>query len=178
MKSLRRAVNAVPSNFISERIRFITGVFNALSRQDISDEMCESYLALLEKVRSNPVTTPDDDEQKLMEVSVSTSISHFLFLSPPVGCCINGECVKKGVPDSLYIHHHPVNVTVFTMSGPILACKVSLRCKACNTMYNYCKYGNKMKSGERMYDQPRDLVEVSDVVYCERMVADFFISLK
>ena len=80
---------------------------------------------------------------------------------------------------SLFTMHTPVKVTVFTSSGPLPGCKIALRCSACSVIrYNYSKYGNKQKEGERFYDERRDLIKVSDVVYCERQLSDLFTFLK
>ena len=39
-------------------------------------------------------------------------------------------------------------------------------------------YGNKKKGGERYYEEAREYVEVSDVVYCERQLYLFYCLLR
>ena len=69
--------------------------------------------------------------------------AHTSFLAPPTTNCINSACPRKGDAHSLYIHHTEVEVTVFTLTGPLPTTKVSIRRKACLTVYNYGKFGRK-----------------------------------
>lgn len=107
----------------------------------------------------------------------STGLSHKHFLSPPTSACLEPECTKFGLQDQLSIHHKPVPVVHYSLGGIQNCTKLSLRCGACKTVYNYDKFGNKLGRGERYYDQPRDAVEGSDVAYMDRQLHQLFLSL-
>ena len=92
-------------------------------------------------------------------------------LCPPVDNCVHNGSI-------LAPNHKPTTVTVFTLTGPEVAQKYSLKCCSCQCIYNYSMYGNKFKGGERYYDMPRELIEVSDNIYCERTLYEFFCSLR
>ena len=177
VECMRTAASMVPKNFLGRRTEFVTAIFNETSGQSLLCDSCEAYLSLLEKC---PAYTAQAEPQLKMKhlahLSEVKGISHAIFLSPPFLHCINPCCRRRGIP--LTIHHTPVKVTVFTSSGPLPGCKIALRCSACSVIYNYSKYGNKQKEGERFYDERRDLIEVSDVVYCERQLSDLFTFLK
>ena len=100
------------------------------------------------------------------------------FLTPPVNSCINDSCRISGHADSLISHHDSTVVTVYSLSGPEIGVKHALKCRNCNYIYHYSAYGRKTSIGEKLYNQPRDLVEVSDVIYCERELYELFCSLR
>ena len=80
--------------------------------------------------------------------------------------------------DSLTSHHGFTVVTVYSLSGPEVGLKYALKCRKCSFIYNYAMFGKKNTVGERFYAWPRDLVEVSDVTYCEREIFEIFCSLR
>lgn len=92
-------------------------------------------------------------------------------LCPPVDCCINDG-------GTLIANHKPTIVTVYTLTGPEVAEKYSLKCMSCQCIYNYSMFGNKFKEGERYYNEPRELIDISDTVFCERSLYEFFCSLR
>lgn len=106
----------------------------------------------------------------LNAVSSATGIAHMAFLIPPVNSCINEKCRYYGQTRSLCISHNPTTVTVFKLTGAVAGTKVCYKCWKCETNYNYAMYGNKTKDGECFYDTARDLVEISDTVYCEKQL--------
>ena len=73
---------------------------------------------------------------------------------------------------------HSTVVTVYSLSGPEIGVKHALKCRNCNYIYHYSAYGRKTSTGEKLYNQPRDLVEVSDVIYCERELYELLCSLR
>ena len=98
------------------------------------------------------------------------------FIGPPATSCTQSSCSYKS--SSLTIHNDPVNVTVFTHSGPIPATNVSLWCQKCMTNYNYSMFGNKQGNGEMYYEKERPLVEISDNVFIDRAMYQFFCVLR
>ena len=97
------------------------------------------------------------------------------FLAPPISRCIQPSCLQSSA--ALTIHNNPVDVVVFTLTGPVPATKLSFtqRCHRCLTNYNYSMHGNKGKNGERFYaEHERPLVEVSDSVFVERKLCQLF----
>ena len=110
----------------------------------------------------------------LRQLTASSGTAHTTFISPPVCACVSATCARRG---PLVKHHDEVKATIYTLSGPIPATKISLRCKWCNTIYNYSQYGRKQSDGEKYYrHQPRPLVEVS--VYCECQLYELFCCLR
>jgi len=104
-------------------------------------------------------------------------MSHLLYsriLTPPVKQCINAECLGQ----ALVSHHAATVVTIFTLTGPELGLKYALRCSKCSYIFHYAKYGRKTTVGERFYAEPREVIEVSDVTYCERDLYEMFCSLR
>ena len=183
VECLRTATFLVPSNFCVKRIEFVAEIFSAISGIVCTKESCERYLSLLQRcsaysVRVDSTQVRDIYLKELLQLSEQKGIGCTFFLSPPVDRCINPRCPRVGSSSSLSIHHAPVNVTIFSTTGPLPGCKVALKCSTCSVIYNYCKYGNKLKEGERFYNDSRELVEVSDVVYCERQMSGLFNSLK
>lgn len=102
-------------------------------------------------------------------------IGSFLFkycrhLVPPTTSCIN--CAR-----SLTLHHEPVKVKCFILSGLYVEIKLSLRCRNCKFNNNYSQYGN-MEHGYHYYSKPREFVEASDVAYVNRDLCSLFTSLR
>lgn len=56
--------------------------------------------------------------------------------------------------------------------------KLSLRCGSCKAIYNYSTYGHKLTTGERHYDEGRDVVEASDVAFIDGKLYNLFKSLR
>lgn len=174
---LRAAARMVPENFLGKRVEFVAAIFNETSGQILPLEACEGYLSLLRRCSSySLLTEPQKTMQQLSHLSEVKGIGHSIFLSPPVHHCINPSCHRYG--SALSIHHAPVNITVFTIAGPLPGSKLALKCSGCSLIYNYSKYGNIHGMGERFYDRSRELIEVSDVVYCERQLSNLFTYLK
>ncbi len=176
LECLRTATRMVPTNFYGKRAGFVTAIFNTLTGQALSLEACENYLSVLSRCTTYCSTVDLEVGRQLAPLNEATQIGHAVFLSPPVDHCINGECDRHGSP--LSVHHAPVNVTVFTATGPLPGCKLALKCSGCSVIYNYSKYGNRKGEGEQFYDVSRELVEVSDVVYTERHLSNLFTYLK
>ena len=62
--------------------------------------------------------------------------------------------------------------------GPKTVTKLSLHCGSCEAIYNYSMYGYKLTTGERYYDQSREVVEASDVTYIDGSLYTLFKSLR
>lgn len=113
-----------------------------------------------------------------MESFIFNSGHPVVFLMPPVKACISGLCKLRGDETSLKVHHEPVTVTIYDVNGPRPAVKLALKCRECNIIYNYEKHGNKQSGGEKYYEQQRELIEISHLVYCTRRLHEFYCSLK
>ena len=107
----------------------------------------------------NQSTNEFDIENTLRRLTEESGEVYTMFIAPPIQRCTNSSCRLAGHVDSLSPNHAPVDVAVFDLDGPMLASKLSLKCKSCSTIYNYNKYGNKTKNGERFYDDQRELIE-------------------
>ena len=79
---------------------------------------------------------------------------------------------------SLYVHNPDINVTVHSINGPVVATKVSLRCKECHTNYNHTWYGNQRCGGEQLYSEAAPLVEITDITYTQRSLQQWFLCLR
>ena len=112
-----------------------------------------------------------------MRLTEESGVVYAMLLAPPVSKCIKTTCHLAGHIGSLSPNHAPVDVAVFDPDGPILASKLSLKCKSCSTTYNYNRYGNKTKNGECFYDDQRELIEITDVVYVTTRIYSLYISL-
>ncbi len=112
------------------------------------------------------------------QLSIATGVAVTAFIAPPVKHCIDTDCARYNTNGSLYRHHPPTTVTIFTMEGPVAATKVNLKCRCCGTIYNYAMYGKKKSEGERFYEVERELVEVTHVAYCKRNIQSLFCRLR
>lgn len=70
----------------------------------------------------------------------------------------------------LQINHDPVRVIIFTMDGPLLGLKITLRCKSCQLNYRYDKYGGE--GGYRHYDSTREFATASNLCYIQRELCE------
>ena len=167
------ASSLIPDCYMHRRESKIAGIMTALNVDSpITQSECTQYMALIDLVPCyKERVIPPTSYRDVLTKSRS-------YLAPPVKACIQPKCSMHGRPGSLYSPHPPIQATVFTLSGPVPATKISLRCKGCSTIYNYNKYGKKNTEGERLYDCQRDLVEVTDVVYCSREMYSLFCSLR
>ena len=170
---LQLARESVPGNYPG-RISVITSLVNgALSSNPISEEKCNCLLAALESTSlSNPISAAGG----LWHCAVESGLP-IHYLTPPVKSCIRPGCVGTG---ELIKHHDPITATVFTISGPEPASKQLLKCGRCACIYGYSMYGYKTRAheGERYYDTQRQLIEVSDNVFCDRNLFNLFCNLR
>ena len=72
------------------------------------------------------------------------------------GCLICGS--------ELRTHNDRCDVTIFTITGPVPGKKACWNCISCGLNYNYSMYGNT-ENDYQFYDNPRPLVEASNVKY-------------
>ena len=173
IECLKASLGLVPKQFMAERSMFIQKIVNSNLTADkqLSAKQLETLTCLLSASNYAKHHVPSQAYlSSLRQVSEDTGVAHTAFLAPPVSQCIIPEC-----QGSLSRHHPLVTVTVFTLAdGPTPATKCCLKCSSCATIYNYAKYGKKATEGERYYKEPRQYVEVSDVVYCERQLFQLY----
>lgn len=129
-------------------------------------------------VNNTTTTIAMDSEENLLQ-SFEVATGHATsFLTPPISTCQNPLCQLHRAEGSLHAHHNPSPVTLYFLDGPKAAMKIALRCRSCDTIYNYSKYGRKTSIGERFYGEKREFVEVSDTVFCSRRMHEMFCNLK
>ena len=175
-EGLRLAHNLLPKQYGSTRrnqlAAAIVNSFIASGSSDaVSETECGVLLSFIEErcVAYCNLQTSDH----LRRLSREKGFSFKEFLAPPVSTCINSVCKGR-----LVDQHKPIAVTIFGLTGPRKATKLSLRCSTCNTVYNYSQYGRRHTIGERWYEQRREYIEVSDTVYCERLLHELFCNLR
>ena len=179
VSALKRAMEVVPSGLCKEdRLQFISNIVTVQQESHAPDILSvptrdiHSFLP-----HSDKINYFQQDGEALRKASYTFGSAHTSFLVPPVSCCINQEC--RHYSKSLYRHHPPTAVTVFTLNGPIPATKINLKCRDCNTIYNYSMYGQKSSNGEQSYEgSPRNYIEVTDEVYCERNLFQLYCLLR
>ncbi len=182
---MQQALYAVPKN-LPDRVSHVF----CLVRKEITgmnEDECSRCMQLIERLEIVPIP-PNSFMQASSDTNQGSSSAaaiagnhtrHRRFLSPPVSTCINTDCRIHGSNGSLTKNHDPITViTVYTLSGPEVALKHTLKCRACSFIYNYSTYGRKTTEGVPYYDSDRDLIEVSDATYCERQLYEFFCSLR
>ena len=82
----------------------------------------------------------------------------------------------------MHVNHDPTRVICFTLMGPIPAQKITLRCKSCELNYRYEMYGGAKIGGYRYYDDSRDYISASNVIYvhvelCEQWMAAAYVHI-
>lgn len=181
LDSLRSAFQAVPEAFFSKKASFVTKIVNSAlqvsNKECITEAECETFMFLcLNKCKSylHRKSHSQGFQDELTQLTAKSGIGFNGFLAPPVMYCLNVSCEGR----KLATYHEPTNVTLFTIDGPRPASKITLKCPKCSTNYSYSKYGNKLSCGDRYYNQEREFVEASDVVYLDRKLYQLFASLK
>ena len=136
VSALKRAMEVVSSGLGREdRLQFISNIVTVQQENHAPDILSvptrdvHSFLP-----HSDKINYFQQDGDALRKASYTFGSAHTSFLVPPVSCCINQEC--RHYSKSLYRHHPPTAVTVFTLNGPIPATKINLKCCDCNTIYN------------------------------------------
>jgi hypothetical protein len=156
----------------SERVRYIRNIL-ASTVPDVTTLSDNAISALMKKFDASL-----DCEVPLRTLSSTSGIAYTGFLAPPTSSCLNQCCQRYGDPDSLYQHHPPSTVSIFTFEGPKPATKICLKCRGCSTIYNYNSFGRKNAEGERFYNDVREYIEVTDVTYCDRKVLHLYSLLR
>lgn len=184
---LQRALCVTPSN-TPDRNGFLLSMMQQ-SGFSLDEKHCRICISLLERLNIRHLYSPEPLSASAEEDGRSAGPSRSadagmhannvqLILSPPNDVCINMGCSIKGKEGSLMKNHEPTVVTVFTLGGPVVAHKFTLRCARCSTIYNYSMFGKKRTDGECYYSHRRNLIEISDSVYCERELYNLFCSLR
>lgn len=106
-----------------------------------------------------------------LQASISTGVPLTCFLAPPVDTCL--QCSAR-----LHVHNHPVRVVCYTQDGPVMALKLTLRCRGCGLNYRYEQYGSTKNGGYRYYNQPRPYVQASQVCYVDRVTCEQWIAAR
>ena len=179
---LRSALQLVPVQYVDKRFDIISRIVNKVLHRNkklpVTIGECEMLGHVsMKKVssfmkRRCPTTAYDDELWEL--TNECGKLGYTSFLGPPTMVCLNPSCDKQ----PLRSYSSPTRITVFDMSGPRPASKISLRCSKCKANYNYSMFGNKTLSGERYYDEEREYIEASDVVFVKREVHELFTTLR
>lgn len=167
LRRLQETISKVPKN-VPNRCNVIHSELNCAA---ISLEKCSIYVRLIELMCGM-----EPSEERCGTEDTNTPKRAAQILSPPVSLCINESCSRRNL--SLVGHHGPTLVSVYTLSGPEIAHKYTLRCTSCDYIYNYSMYGRKTSVGEKYYALPRPLIEVSDTTFCDRQVFQLFCCLR
>ena len=129
LKNFEFAAQLIPNSFGKYRTTYVCNIFNRLSSQDqvpLSESTVEKLLPLFGNQGNDCMLN------SLMSLSEeSGDVYPTMFLAPPVKECINPSC---GHISSLSANHAPTDVVVFDIDGPLLASKLSLKCKSCATI--------------------------------------------
>lgn len=175
VESLKLAVKLIPKEVPqSERLCYIKNIVTSVLPDEIT--LTDYYVGILIKLLDG---SPEYNiNSTLRTLSDTTGTAYTDFLAPPTSSCLIQQCPRFGDPDSLYQHHPPTTVSVFTFEGPKPATKVCLKCRECNTIYNYNSFGKKKSEGERFYNNVREYVEVSDVAYCDHRLLQVYSLLR
>ena len=99
-------------------------------------------------------------EETIKNCSNRTRIPLYSVLHPPTENCT--VCGRR-----LSVNCKPTHATVFGLTGPIPAIKITYKCQHCTLKFGYAMYGNS-KTGYKYYDEPRPYVEASNVAYLDR----------
>ena len=139
LKGLEIAMQLVPKEFGNDlrnvRICNIINHFTTDDQPPITEATVEKFIPVLIKQDKNYVLN------NLIGLSEKFNEPYTNFIAPPVGECINSSCKLSGCVNSLSANHAPVDVVIFDVDGPVVGCKVCLKCKSCHTIYNYSKFG-------------------------------------
>lgn len=92
-----------------------------------------------------------------------------VFLGPPTIQCLH--CASP-----LQANHQPTTAICFTLSGPLPAQKIILRCKNCDINYRYETYGGGVIGGYRYYDTCREYIAASNAIYIEKDICEQWIA--
>lgn len=170
---LNLANKLVPNNF-PERLQVITSLLNYTlpPQKHLSSKQCGNVLNSMNRINISIV------ESELLSSFTLNTGQPTTFLTPPVSTCIIKSCRFYGVDRCLLQHHDSVTITVYTLNGPTPGIKQALKCKGCSCIYNYSKYGNKSSGGEFYYEQQRELIEVTHLVYCDRRLHEMYCFLR
>ena len=185
LKNLEFASQLVPKSF---GIAPVCKIINHHCHHDeslITEEVMEKLLpVIIDQLEDKKIDQSKSIDQNkhhmldsLMQLSEKSGNVYTMFITPPVKECINPLCNQFGQLNSLSANHAPTDVAVFDIDGPILASKLCLKCKSCSTIYNYNKFGRKVKEGERYYEIEQDLIEITDVVYITKRLYSLYRSL-
>lgn len=175
---LRNACQIVPNQYLDKRFgiitRIVNKVLNCSNKSPITVDECK-MMGQLEKILSYPMKSDAACDDNLWELTEECGkFGYTAFLGPPTTVCLNLSCNRH--PLSSYTS--PTKITLYDISGPRPASKISLRCSNCKVNYNYSMFGNKTLNGERYYDDEREYVEASDLVFVNRGVHQLFATLR
>lgn len=172
MKSTVRLIpKEIPQN---ERVQYVKNIVDSVLDGDIV--LSDDAVIFLIKLFDDGVQYNVDET--LHTLSKKSGTAYTSFLAPPTSACLNECCPRFGNLHSLHQHHLPITVSLFTLEGPKPGTKICLKCRECNTIYNYSSFGKKKTEGERFYNDVRDYVEVSDVTFCDRRLLRFYSLLR
>ena len=157
----------IPPSFKHYRRTYYKQVLNATFRKKLDDEDA-SHLLLQADNLSKTLAVGSPDLKPLWTASASHAHPLVVFLGPPTTTCT--RCSR-----SLETHNPPVKVIVYTMTGPLLGTKITLRCVHCCLSYRYSRYGSEAE-GYQYYSHQRQFVEASQVCYVDRELHQMWIA--
>ena len=168
---LMNCISQVPQAMLTHRRKCILEEFNRLTNNSLDN--AETYIDFMLSYCPNAISQNNDLNPTMKRYALRMFLIDFTYIScrfmvPPTTSCIN--CAKK-----LSLHHDPVKVKCFTLTGLEKATKLSLRCRNCKLNYNYSQYGN-IEHGYHYYSEQREFVEASDIVYIGRGLCSLFTS--
>lgn len=99
-------------------------------------------------------------EEVIKSCSNRTRLPLYCVLYPPTENCT--VCGRR-----LSVNGKPTHATVFQLTGPIPAMKLTYKCQNCALNFGYAMYGNS-NAGYKYYDARRPYVEASNVSYLDR----------
>ena len=178
----RNAIQIIPSQYVDKRFEIITRIVNKVlscnNKPPITAGECgilgQMCMRKVSSYMKRPCLNTAYDDVLWELTDECGKLGYTAFLCPPTTVCLNPPCNKQ----PLRSYTSPTKITVYEMSGPRPASKISLRCSKCKANYNYSMYGNKTLSGERYYDAEREYIEASDVVFVNRKVHQLFATLR
>ena len=178
---LRNGLQMVPPSFLGARSEMICDMVNAVrpsASAALGANECQHLVQVLQNRLPSYSQRKCDHRaysKEMWELTLHSGGSgRNAFLGPPFSTCIKNGCGNV----LLQKHNDICNVTVFDVEGPLPGSKINLRCPRCRTIYSYSKYGNKRGVGERFYEEPREYVEASDVVFVSTKLQRLFRSLR
>lgn len=139
----------------------------------IPNQKRKEFVKNLADIRSAYAGELFDELEKTPHGRCNSDCSDHLVFAPPTRFCY--QCAsRKGTKKKLSIHNPATQVRYFGLDVAEKRQKICLKCDSCNINYNLCHYGNK--DNFRLYDEKRDIVEVTDGVIVSRSLFERYVN--